>query len=84
MEPKATVIEVTLLRSTRGFRASVFGRLNNGHQRQYGHKLQKWPRIQMVLKQFTVGYIQRSAKVFTKGQILQGLQLNKTDPEWTL
>ncbi len=63
---------------------STYSRLNNNHQRLYGVKLQKWPRIGNQLKQFEVGYERKVAKVFTTEQILLGLQINKRTPEWIL
>ncbi len=76
------------LRHTKKFKSSTlwstYSRLNNNHQRLYGAKLQKWPRIGNQLKQFEVGYERKVAKVFTSEQILLGLQINKRTPEWIL
>ena len=62
----------------------LYSRLNNNHQRKFGVKLQQWPRIQLVLKQYETGYKRKTAHIFTKDQILRGLQVDNATPEWIL
>ncbi len=63
---------------------SIYISLNNNNQRLFGDYLQKWPHIQLLLKQYEVGYIRKTAEIFTPEQILQGLQLPKNSPECIL
>ncbi len=58
--------------------------LNNNHQRIFGERLQKWLRIQLVLKHYEVGYVRKTACIFTPEQILLAMQLPQMTPEWIL
>ncbi len=61
-----------------------YSRLNNCHQRFFGAKLQTWPRLTLLLKNYNVGYTRKTAKVFSRDEILLGLQLNEASAEWVL
>ena len=41
----------------------MYSRLNNNHQRRFGQKLQRWPRITMLLKKYEAGYVRKVAKI---------------------
>lgn len=62
----------------------MYSRLNNCHQRKFGSKLQKWPRLSNQLKSYEAGYVRTTAKIFSRQEIYQALQLNLTTPYWIL
>ena len=66
------------LRNTKKFASStlwsIYSMTNNKFQLNFGEKLQKFPRLTMLLKSFEAGYIRRTASVFTKEEILSFLK----------
>ncbi len=75
-----------LFHKNKGFKASslwsTHSCLNNHNQRLF--ELQKWPPIQLILRQYEVGYIRKTAHIFTPEQILLAMQLPKMTPKWVL
>ena len=63
---------------------SWYSRLNNGHQRRFGTRLQQWPRITNMLKGYASGYQRKSASIFTREQMEQALQVENFSPNWIL
>ena len=53
---------------------SVYSMINNKFQLSFGEKLQKFPRLTMLLKSFESGYIRKTASTFTKEEILSFLK----------
>ena len=57
------------LRKEKGLKGSsiwsMYSRLNSFHQRTFGTKLQKWPRITMLLKSFMSGYTRKTATKYS-------------------
>ena len=47
-------------------------------------RIQQWPRLQMVLKQFESGYERKTASVFSLEQLEQALQLPYNCSKWVL
>ena len=63
---------------------SMYSRLNNGHQRRFGTRLQQWPRITNMLKGYASGYQRKSASIFTREQMEQALQVQDYSLNWVL
>ncbi len=76
------------LKKNKEFKASslwsTYSHLNNVHRRIWGIKLQKRPRITMLLKNHESGYVRSAAKAFTKDEILQIMQIDNTTNVWVL
>ena len=63
---------------------SIYSRLNNNHQRKFGIKLQTWPRITLLLKQYEAGYTRKTAQIFSKEQIFDFLKVDESSSYWIL
>ena len=61
---------------------SKYSMINHKYQTLYGHKLQKFPRVTLLLKKFEAGYKRKTASVFTKEQIMQFLNDAPNDGEY--
>ncbi|CAB4045662.1 hypothetical protein DAPPUDRAFT_123885 [Paramuricea clavata] len=76
------------LRTEKEFKASslwtTYSRLNNCFQRRYGKKLQQWPRITLLLKQYEHNYERKVAKIFSPEEINRAIQLHYSTPDWIL
>lgn len=52
---------------------SVYSMLNNKYQALYGEKLQKYPRITMLIKSYEAGYVRKTAEAFSKDEMMKYL-----------
>ena len=62
----------------------TFSKLNGMHQRYYGARLQRYPRIKLLIKKYEEGYTRTVAKVFTLHEIQAFMRLMLNGPYWQL
>ena len=63
---------------------SMYSRLNNGHQRRFGTRLQQWPRITNMLKGYASGYVRTTASIFSREEMEQAIQIPDDSLKWVL
>lgn len=72
------------LRRERGYKASTlwswFSSINAKYAIIYGKKLQTMPKVVALMKSYNVGYERKAAKVFTREQIYDFLEMGLTTP----
>ena len=61
---------------------SKYSMINHKYQTLHGHKLQKFPRVTLLLKKFEAGYKRKKASIFTKDHIMQFLNDAPDDGEY--
>ena len=61
---------------------SQYSMLNHKFQALFGEKLQKFPRITMLLKSYENGYVRKKSKIFSKEQIENFLKNAPDDGEF--
>lgn len=59
-----------------------YSMINHKYQVLYGHKLQKFPRLTLLLKKFEAGYQRKTASVFTKEEIMRFLETAPNNGEF--
>ena len=66
------------LRNTKKYASStlwsIYSMLNNKVQLNFGFKLQKFPRITLLLKSYEAGYTRKKAKEFSKEEVMKFLR----------
>ncbi len=55
--------------------------LSNCHQRLYSNRLQQWPNLHPLLRQYEIGYHRKAAWAVSPEQVVLGLQVQEHMPE---
>ena len=61
---------------------SIYSSLNSLHQREYGEKLQVYPRVTQLLKTYNSSYVRKVASTFQKDELDCFLKMELTSAYW--